>query len=271
MRNAVTRRPHRERSQPESRQKWGLLEKHKDYSLRARDFNQKKKKLNILQQKSKEKNPDEFSFGMLSQKSQGKHGQRGHESRLSHEAVALLKTQDAGYLRNVMQRTRREVEKAEEEVALDGVLRRRNEGKTKKTTFDEDGEPARKKARLSAASIDMENLQEEDVDAAPVKSITTTTDTPSADSIAPSKLTPKILSRKQAEKEKDRLTQLKADRKRRKRLAELRTNKLEVLKKRQKEILAAAEQLELQRAKMGGTIGGTNKHGVKFKIRERKR
>ena len=46
---------------------------------------------------------------------------------------------------------------------------------------------------------------------------------------------------------------------------------MEVLKKRQKEILAAADALELQRAKMAGSLGGTNKNGVKFKIRERKK
>ena len=44
-----------------------------------------------------------------------------------------------------------------------------------------------------------------------------------------------------------------------------------MLKKRQKEILKVADQLELQRAKMTNTVGGVNKDGVKFKIRERKR
>ncbi|KAK5938468.1 hypothetical protein PMZ80_009439 [Knufia obscura] len=272
LRNAVARRPHKERSQPTSRAKWGLLEKHKDYSLRAADFNQKKKKLNILTQKTKEKNPDEFSFGMLSSKNgrQGKHGSRGDENRLSHEAVQLLKTQDSGYLRSVMQRTRREVERVGKEVGMDGVLRGRREGSAngRKVVFGEDGEPVRKRARVSGASMDLEN---EDGDIAPLQSTIKVSETRPADLAITTKSAPKVLSRKQAEKEKDRLAQLKADRKRRKRLAELRTNKLEVLKKRQKEILAAAEQLELQRAKMGGTIGGTNKHGVKFKVRERKR
>merc|ERR1712144_124932 len=68
MRNAVQRRNHKERGQPEERQKWGLLEKHKDYSARARDFNDKKKKLKALKQKVLDKNPDEFYFGMMSRK-----------------------------------------------------------------------------------------------------------------------------------------------------------------------------------------------------------
>ena len=60
-------------------------------------------------------------------------------------------------------------------------------------------------------------------------------------------------------------------RRKRQRLGEVRKTKLEILKKRQKEILAAADALELQRAKMANVIGGTNKNGVKFKVRERKR
>lgn len=258
LRNAVTRRPHKERSQPTTRTKWGLLEKHKDYSLRARDFNQKKAKLNILQQKTRDRHPDEFSFGMLSQQGgQGKHGQRAQqENQLSHEAASLLKTQDAGYLRNAAQRTRREVERVEEEVGVDGAFRRERE--IEKLVFDEEGEPVRKKVRVSRDVVD---------DDEGVHGVVNATTPPSP----PTKATPKVLSRKQAEKEKDRLSQLKADRKRRKRLQESRTAKLEVLKKRQKEILAAANELELQRAKMGNVIGGTNKHGVKFKLRERKR
>jgi U3 small nucleolar RNA-associated protein 11 len=35
--------------------------------------------------------------------------------------------------------------------------------------------------------------------------------------------------------------------------------------------MIAEEELEKQRAKMSNTVGGTNKDGVKFKIRERKK
>ena len=61
------------------------------------------------------------------------------------------------------------------------------------------------------------------------------------------------------------------ERRRRKKLQEIRVNKLDMLRKRQKDIMAAADQLDLQRAKMAKTIGGTNKSGVTFKVRERKR
>jgi U3 small nucleolar RNA-associated protein 11 len=46
---------------------------------------------------------------------------------------------------------------------------------------------------------------------------------------------------------------------------------LEAVKKRERDLMVVEEELENQRAKMQNTVGGVNKNGVKFKIRERKR
>ncbi|KAG0131641.1 small-subunit processome [Tuber indicum] len=121
MRNAVQRRNHKERSQPSSRQKYGLLEKKKDYVLRARDFNTKKAKLKVLRQKATQRNPDEFYFAMINSRTRdgGIHvAPRQDEGPLSHDVVKLLKTQDAGYVRLQSAVERKKIEKLEERLVL---------------------------------------------------------------------------------------------------------------------------------------------------------
>lgn len=68
MRNSLHRRNHKERSQLATRSKLGLLEKHKDYVKRARDYHSKQDRLQRLRQKAADKNKDEFYFAMTKQK-----------------------------------------------------------------------------------------------------------------------------------------------------------------------------------------------------------
>ena len=65
---AVKRKTHKERSQPGERRKFGLLEKHKDYVKRAKDFHKKEDAINVLKRKARDRNPDEFYFAMQKSK-----------------------------------------------------------------------------------------------------------------------------------------------------------------------------------------------------------
>ncbi|KAF8595247.1 hypothetical protein BDV93DRAFT_107826 [Ceratobasidium sp. AG-I] len=106
LRNSLHRRSHKERSQLSHRTKLGLLEKHKDYVQRARDYKSKKERLRTLRSKAEERNKDEFYFGM-----NGKKTEKGVEYRkregdgmgeaMGQDMVKILKSQDAGYLGNV--------------------------------------------------------------------------------------------------------------------------------------------------------------------------
>jgi hypothetical protein len=64
LRNSLHRRNHKERSQLSHRQRFGILEKHKDYVLRARDYHSKKDRIKRLREKAADRNKDEFYFGM---------------------------------------------------------------------------------------------------------------------------------------------------------------------------------------------------------------
>jgi hypothetical protein len=99
--DSVHRRNHKERAQPLARAKLGLLEKKKDYVLRARDYKSKKERLKRLREKAAFRNKDEFYWGMIKAKTQGGvHVQeRSSSNTLGVDEVKLLKSQDAGYVR----------------------------------------------------------------------------------------------------------------------------------------------------------------------------
>ncbi|KAL5494964.1 hypothetical protein ACEPAI_426 [Sanghuangporus weigelae] len=112
LRNSLHRRSHKERSQPSHRSRLGLLEKHKDYVLRARDYHSKQDRIKRLQQKAGDRNKDEFYFSMNSQRTQGGvHIQdRGNEA-LPVDFVKILKTQDENYIRTMRAAGLKKIEK----------------------------------------------------------------------------------------------------------------------------------------------------------------
>ncbi|CAE6409058.1 unnamed protein product [Rhizoctonia solani] len=103
LRNSLHRRTHKERSQLAHRSKLGLLEKHKDYVLRARDYRSKRDRIRTLKVKAETRNKDEFYFGMNGKKTEKgvEYRGRGGEGALPEDMVKVLKTQDEGYLRTV--------------------------------------------------------------------------------------------------------------------------------------------------------------------------
>ncbi|PGH06199.1 hypothetical protein AJ79_06587 [Helicocarpus griseus UAMH5409] len=265
MRNAVQRRQHRERAQPAAREKWGLLEKHKDYSLRARDYNVKKAKLQRLREKARDRNPDEFAFGMMSDRSkkQGKHGAR-EAPDLSHEAIKLLKTQDAGYLRVMGEKVRRQLEAAEEELRLqegisgmfEGVEEMDNGKGGRKVLFADSAEEQRRLREEQEDHMDEDDDDEEG-------------ETEELSFGEKQRQVQK--SKKQIEAEERARKEMLAARKLKRRAAEVRNRKVEALRIQHKELVAAEQELDRQRGKMENSVGGVNKYGIKWKIRERKK
>lgn len=68
LRNSLHRKNHKERSQLSHRTRLGILEKHKDYVLRARDYHSKQERINRLREKAATRNKDEFYFSMTKEK-----------------------------------------------------------------------------------------------------------------------------------------------------------------------------------------------------------
>jgi len=102
LRNSLHRRNHKERSQLAHRAKFGILEKHKDYVLRAKDYHSKQERIKTLQRKAANRNKDEFYFGMVNQRTnEGVHVQDRGNVAMPVDIVKVLKTQDENYVRTM--------------------------------------------------------------------------------------------------------------------------------------------------------------------------
>ncbi|KAA8519011.1 hypothetical protein F0562_016215 [Nyssa sinensis] len=99
LRNAINRQAHKERAQPHSRRKFGFLEKHKDYVVRAQAYHNKEEALWKLKEKATFRNPDEFYFKMIKTKTvDGVHKLESQANKYTQEELLLMKTQDIGYV-----------------------------------------------------------------------------------------------------------------------------------------------------------------------------
>lgn len=109
----VNQKTHRERHQPAERFKLGLLEKKKDYKVRAEHFNKKKATLKILKKKAIERNVDEFHTHMINSRLiDGEHfDDVKPEPEDSEEQKLLMDTQDYKYVTSRRTIEKRRIEK----------------------------------------------------------------------------------------------------------------------------------------------------------------
>lgn len=243
-----------------------------------------------LQEKAKDRNPDEFNFGMVGAKNgqQGKHGRGVGVSRdsaaargLTHDAIKLLKTQDQNYLRTVGERIRRQIERLEQDMQLQdgmnvvlGVKSKKKDESEEEDDDDFDGfddlddldfgapvTPKPRKVVFADDKGDQQNLKRRRED-----DVMDQDKDEAEDKTSQTRKTPKQLAA-----EKEALREARRARKIRKRVIEGRENKLAALRKQYAAIQKAEQEVELQRGKMDRSVGGTNKNGVKWKVRERKR
>ena len=210
---------------------------------------------------------------MLSSKSKNgrKIADRGN-AVLSHEAVKLLKTQDSGYLRTMLQQTRRAIEKLEQEFVLGekegaDILLGDQSLQTRRHAVFVDTTKQQKQywgMQHGASTSGKEPSHEQAQPNTETSQIATSRD---SDSLSTSNRESKREVQHKEQVFRDEQSLRKKHRKER----DARKSKLSALKSREKDLIDAEDELELQRAKTSNSIGGVTKAGKTWRIRERKK
>lgn len=108
----TVQRTYKERSQPKAREHLGLLEKKKDYKLRADDHHKKANALKALRIKAQNRNKDEFYFGMVNSKMEdGVHQNKDTTPVYTDEQLKMFESQDLRYVRYKLSLERTKIEK----------------------------------------------------------------------------------------------------------------------------------------------------------------
>lgn len=121
LRKAAPRPEHKERRQPKNRFRLGLLEKHKDYVLRAQNYHTKEKQIKMLREKARLRNPDEFYFAMQNSKTDHDIHQVSRND-FTPDMIRLMKTQDykyVSYQRNLMECKLSKMKQEHSEINID--------------------------------------------------------------------------------------------------------------------------------------------------------
>lgn len=134
----VNQKTHRERHQPELRQKYGLLEKKKDYKVRARHHQERERVLKLLTRRAQNRNPDEFYFHMTRAKVEdGRHTEIRKDDEHTEDQIKLMQTQDLNYINMRATMERKKVDRLQSELHfLDEV----NQTKNSHIFFNDDGQ-----------------------------------------------------------------------------------------------------------------------------------
>lgn len=154
-RSVVRRREHYERHQPEARARFGLLEKKKDYVVRAKNFHLREKRISALKKRAENKNPDEFYFGMTSGKTKGGVHEKVKAAdkakpELTKELLAVMQTQDVRYVGTLIAAEGKKIERLAATLHMPTLEASDVHGKGKHTVFVERAEDA---ADFSAAEF----------------------------------------------------------------------------------------------------------------------
>ena len=198
--------------------------------------------------------------------SQSRKGRKlaGHQNPVfDQDVVKLLKTQDAGYVITMLQKTKRAQAKLEQEFVLNdgqgaeflGALSSQEKG-AHKVFVDSREEQKQYQPHFTRKPRKIPMNEEEDgSDGEPFVCLP----------IEPPK------SRRAAERQELASKHDLLLRKPRRKEQNAQKLKLAALNAREKSLVEAKKELDLQRAKMSNSVGGTTKTGAKWKVRERKK